>query len=134
MIMDLAALSETDARLRLGSVVGARVSWVDSAGASAGAVHESFSGGDGCRVRFGIEFEHRDREGLAASGAVAAGFGHDDGYGAHGFQGRRLCEHRIPVPRTRRRRGTNSAGRVRLVAAQPRYVLIVAAADSRLSC
>lgn len=107
---------------------------VNGTGAPAGAVHKPFSGSDGCWLRVGIEFEHRDREGLAASGAVAAGFGHDDRDGAHGFQGRRLCEHRIPVPRTRRRRGTNSAGRVRLAATQPRYVLIVAAADSRLSC
>lgn len=103
-----------------------RFSRVDGDGAAAGAVHESFSGGDGCRVRVGIEFEHRDREGSAAVGAVAAGFGHDDGDGAHGFQGRRLCEHRIPVSRTRRRCGTNSAGRVRLVAAQRDYLLVVA--------
>ncbi|MDN3461077.1 hypothetical protein [Rhodococcus sp. APC 3903] len=29
-------------------------------------------------------FEHRDRQGLAASDAVAAVLGHDDGYGARG--------------------------------------------------
>lgn len=107
---------------------------VNGTGAPAGAVHKPFSGSDGCRVRVGIEFELRDREGLAAVGAVAAVFGHDDGDGAHGCQGRRLRERRIPVSRTRRRCGANSAGRVRLAATQPRYVLIVAAADSRLSC
>jgi len=84
---DGSSVSYRSRRLRLGRVVGVWFSWVDGAGASVGAVHESFSGGDGCRVWICIEFEHRDREGHAAVVAVAAVFGHDDGNGAHGFSG-----------------------------------------------
>lgn len=87
--------------LQLGKSGVVSFSWVDDTGTSVEAVHETFPDSDGGSLRIGIEFEHRDRERLAASDAVAAVLGYDDGNGIHSFQDRRLSEYRTPAPISR---------------------------------